>query len=124
MCIDRLCNIFQGEFRYGIKSTRLMYSHPTVFVACCMVLVMAVIMVKDQADQWIWWLAFLKIEEGMREIYFYWTSGSSQEALRNVGAGHEGSCIYLLYNLTKFIYVIWDMYPLFMFVSRNQLVRH
>lgn len=36
-----------------------MYSYPTVFVSCCIFLIMLLLAVKDQADQWKWWLALL-----------------------------------------------------------------
>lgn len=59
MCIDMRLNIFVGAFRYGLKTTQLMYSHPTVFVACCILLIMLLIAVKDEVEEWKRWLVLL-----------------------------------------------------------------
>lgn len=54
--VDNLEKIFPTSVRYGLRSTQLMYSHPTVFVACCVLLSMILLAVKDYARNYKVWL--------------------------------------------------------------------
>ena len=54
--VDNLEKIFPASVRYGLRSTQLMYSHPTVFVACCVLLAMILLAVKDYARNYKVWL--------------------------------------------------------------------
>lgn len=53
---DNIIKIFPSSIRYGLRSTQLMYSHPTVFVACCVLLAMVLLAVKDYARNYKVWL--------------------------------------------------------------------
>lgn len=54
--VDNFGKIFPASIRYGLRSTQLMYSHPTVFVACCILLAMVLLAVKDYARNYKVWL--------------------------------------------------------------------
>lgn len=54
--VDNFGRIFPASIRYGLRSTQLMYSHPTVFVACCALLTMVLLSVRDYARNYKVWL--------------------------------------------------------------------
>lgn len=54
--IDNFIRIFPASIRYSLRSTQLMYSHPTVFVACCVLLAMVLLAVKNYAGNYKIWL--------------------------------------------------------------------
>lgn len=54
--VDSLVRIFPTSIRYGLRSTQLVYSHPTVFVACCALLVIVLLTVKDCGKHYKVWL--------------------------------------------------------------------
>lgn len=56
---DQAFQIFPTNIRYGMRSTCLMYSHPTVFAACCAFLIMVLLFVRDYAAGYKKWLAAL-----------------------------------------------------------------
>lgn len=45
--IDYSLHIFQATERYGLRSEQLMYTHPTVLVACCVFLIMILLSLKN-----------------------------------------------------------------------------
>lgn len=45
--IDYSLHIFQATERYGLRSEQLMYTHPTVLVACCVFLIMIFLSLKN-----------------------------------------------------------------------------
>lgn len=49
---DLKFHIFEAEIRYGIRSTQLMYSHSTVFVACCVLLIGLLLVVSEFNTGW------------------------------------------------------------------------
>lgn len=61
-CIDQVFGIFYASIRYGLRSTQLMYSHPTVFAACCIYLIMILLLIRDHITgygKWLFLLLFL-----------------------------------------------------------------
>ena len=61
IAIDWIFDIFPEIIRFGIKSTRLIYSHPTVFVACCVLLIMVLLSVSQNIAGYKLWLIILLI---------------------------------------------------------------
>lgn len=49
---DLKFHVFKAVVRYGIRSTQLMYSQPTVFVACCVFLIGLLIVVSEYNPGW------------------------------------------------------------------------
>lgn len=45
--IDYSLHIFQATERYGLRSEQLMYTHPTVLVACCVFLIIILLSLKN-----------------------------------------------------------------------------
>lgn len=58
-CADWRWEIFHANIRYGLRSVHLMYSHPTVFSACCMFLIMILLAIKGYIANDRFWLALL-----------------------------------------------------------------
>lgn len=59
--LDWIFHIFRADIRYGLRSTQLMYSHPTVFASCCTLLIMILISIRQQITGYLRWLALLLI---------------------------------------------------------------
>jgi hypothetical protein len=49
---DKLFKIFPASIRYGLRSTQLMYSHPTTLVGCCVLLVMILLATKEYGKKY------------------------------------------------------------------------
>ena len=45
--LDNLIGCFDSTIRYGLRSTQLFYSHPTVFSACCVLLIGILFSIRD-----------------------------------------------------------------------------
>ena len=56
---DWIFRIFSASIRYGMRSTQLMYSHPTVFCACCGFLIMVLLSIRDCVVGYKKWLIIL-----------------------------------------------------------------
>ena len=49
--IDYSLHIFQATERYGLRSEQLMYTHPTVLVACCVFLIIILLSLKKLCNR-------------------------------------------------------------------------
>ena len=56
---DLTFHVFKASIRYGIRSTQLMYSQPTVLVACCVFLIGLLLAVSEYNPGWKKWLGVL-----------------------------------------------------------------
>lgn len=56
---DQAFNIFDSTVRYGIRSTQLMYSNQTTFVACCIFVTAVLLMISDYVKGYVKWLLLL-----------------------------------------------------------------
>lgn len=57
--LDLRFHIFWASLRYGMRSTQLMYSHSTVFAACCIFLIVVLLSLTDYIAGWEKWLLIL-----------------------------------------------------------------
>ena len=57
--LDQLLHIFPTNLRYGMRSTQLMYSQPTAFVACNVFIIMVLLSIKDTVRGSMKWLLIL-----------------------------------------------------------------
>ncbi|MGM9660995.1 MAG: O-antigen ligase family protein [Faecousia sp.] len=58
-CADQVLGLFPSSIRYGLRSTQLMYSHPTVFVACCVFLIVILLSIREFISGYRKWLILL-----------------------------------------------------------------
>lgn len=59
LILDWQFHIFPASMRYGLRSTYLIYSVPTVFNACCMFVIMILLDIKESVSGYIIWLSIL-----------------------------------------------------------------
>ena len=57
--IDMVFRVFPADIRYGFRSTQLFYSHPTVFVGCCVFLIMILLAIQNYVEGYKKWLVIL-----------------------------------------------------------------
>lgn len=57
--LDQWLHIFRASIRYGMRSTQLIYGHPTSFAACCAFLIVLLLTLTDYISGWKKWLSIL-----------------------------------------------------------------
>ncbi|MDR1629898.1 MAG: hypothetical protein LBS36_06770 [Oscillospiraceae bacterium] len=60
--LDNIFFLFPESIRYGLRSTQLFYTHPTVFVSLCLLMVVILISIKDYINgstKYLIWLCLL-----------------------------------------------------------------
>lgn len=86
--IDNIYPIFISDIRYGMRSTKLFYSHLTVFDACCVLMVIILLIIQRY------------VEEKDKRKYFIWLSVLICSTLRSKVFG----CVMALWLIYYFVF--------------------